>query len=76
MCGHVQRKYAALSTQNVRVITKNCFDMEDVLICGAVALRKTYTRYYNILQDEFSFIIFGKGPYSPSAVFLRHPAFA
>jgi len=43
---------------------------------GAVALRKTYTRYYNILQDEFSFIIFGKGPYSPSAVFLRHPAFA
>ncbi len=33
MCGHVQRKYASLSTQNVRVITKNCFDMEDVLIC-------------------------------------------
>ena len=50
---------------------------------GTVAIRFNYTRYcihvvlsYNILQDEFSFIIFGKGPYSPSAVFLRHPAFA
>jgi len=35
-----------------------------------------YMNICNILWDEFSFIIFGKGPYNQSAVFLRHPASA
>ena len=44
--------------------------------CNIYSVLPNVVLCYNILQDEFSFIIFGKGPYSPSAVFLRHPAFA